>query len=258
MMGAEGREGSNLPAVETHEPGTRPRVEGPRGTSKCHEHNHPEIMFDVDARTIPESDIRWLIESLEKDVASGTRYEDGHTMQVGWLLVSFVAADDGSLRLQEPNMQGLPISFVDGVTNTLRDLRQQKDVVLSLIKRPDPVFTALRKPMVVSKTFEHATDFYLLREPENDHFSGWYLRDLDDEQQGDDDFDLLSVYELGCKRPELIKFLALPPSYAVHAQKDGPYRILLDAEPAEVRKRSYLASINDLLALAAGSEQKPA
>jgi hypothetical protein len=258
MMGAEGREGSNLPAVETHEPGTRPRVEGPRGTSKCHEHNHPEIMFDVDARTIPESDIRWLIESLEKDVASGTRYEDGHTMQVGWLLVSFVAADDGSLRLQEPNMQGLPISFVDGVTNTLRDLRQQKDVVLSLIKRPDPVFTALRKPMVVSKTFEHATDFYLLREPENDHFSGWYLRDLDDEQQGDDDFDFAVGGRARVQATGADQVSGVAAELCGSRAKRRPYRILLDAEPAEVRKRSYLASINDLLALAAGSEQKPA
>jgi hypothetical protein len=213
-------------------------------TSRCHQHNHPEITFEVDCRVVSAYDVCWLIKTLERAVAKGACYEEGQTIQLGWLLASFSAGYDGTLKITEPDMNGLPINFVDGVTNTLRDLREQKDVLASLAEPRRPVFCDLRKPMVVSKSFKDSEDFVMLREPETPFFSGWYFCDNRSRAESEDDFDLLSIYEIGCQRPDLVKFLTLPVRYAVEGKEDA-YGILYDADPVSIREGSYLAAVNE-------------
>jgi|SRR5215467_13162635 len=94
---------------------------------------HREIVIGFDEAIALERDAEWLVCFLESSVAQGRKYEPGQTLQIGWTVTKIEQAGAKLLRLVEPDLGTIPIAFVDSVTTTLADLRQQKDVVESFI-----------------------------------------------------------------------------------------------------------------------------
>jgi hypothetical protein len=76
-------------------------------TRTCRLSGHPEFALDYDPAVVIEPDIRWLLEFLERSVASGTKYRAGESVRVGWADLLIEQGDRGRLWLQEPDWTGV-------------------------------------------------------------------------------------------------------------------------------------------------------
>lgn len=190
-------------------------------TTNCHQYNHPELCFNADTGEIPEPNLRWLIQYLETEVARGIGFHNQSTLQLGWMPNRFELMDDGCLHLIEPDFKGLPLKFTDTITNTLKHLCQQQDIINSCEDVSEADYPEINSAIIICKTYTQATNILLSREPVKNSLSGWFFRDLDNDNQAD--YTVTSLYEFACNRPDLIKYLALPVDYSVYmtAQKES-------------------------------------
>ncbi|MEM5317592.1 hypothetical protein [Paraburkholderia sp. JHI869] len=186
-------------------------------TVDCKRHDHPEIQIRVSDPAVPIQDISWLLRFFERRVADGERFHAGETVQIGWMLTKLEAGADDLLCVAEPDMKAIPIRFVDSVDCTLKHLRNQKDVVESIAHIRNPDFPSLQQSAVVHSDYKSAGRLLLTRHPPHEADSGWSLTDPCDEAhaQYPSRHLRISLYQLGVDRPDLIKFLALPPGLHV-------------------------------------------
>src|SRR5215510_2680307 len=112
-------------------------------TTKCRHHNHPELVLAFDS--ILEDDARWFAGSLEEMVRSGSRFEAGQTLQIGWSIAWFVTAKNDTLGFEEPDMKSMPVLRQPGLTNSLAHLRLHKDTLESGFRRMRSVFHRFSK-----------------------------------------------------------------------------------------------------------------
>ena len=194
-------------------------------TTGCHDHNHPEFVFHCDAHSVPESDVQWLINFLETAVARGEIFRDGETIQIGWSIVRVSHMDDGCLDIFEPDMIHMPAQFVDSVTNTLRQLRAHKDTTESCLTNWQPVFPSIRDAIAVPARYAELPNVRLVREAPEGHWSGWALYDVESTKAQPEKHQAISLYELACRRPDLIMYLALPPGATVLLRTGDRIRI---------------------------------
>ncbi|VWC94173.1 hypothetical protein BCO18442_02113 [Burkholderia contaminans] len=183
-------------------------------TIDCQLVGHPEFQIRVSDHAIPAQDISWLLRYFEQQVADGERFQAGETIQIGWMLTRLEATADGFLRLTEPDMKAVPIKFIDSVDNTLKHLRNQKDVVESIGATLEPDFPSLQQSAVVDVEYKSASRLLLTRDLGHGADSGWSLT-VPREEVGSQ-FLRISLYQLGVDRPDLIKFFALSPGLQVH------------------------------------------
>lgn len=186
-------------------------------TVDCKLFEHPEFQIQVSDRAVPAQDISWLLRFFERRVADGERFHAGETVQLGWMLTKLEAAVDGLLCVTEPDMKAIPISFVDSVDNTLKHLRNQKDVVESIAPTRQPDFPSLRQSAVLHVEYKRANRLLLRRTPAHEAYSGWSLSDprVELDSQNLSQSLRISLYQLAVDRPDLVKFLALPPGLHV-------------------------------------------
>lgn len=214
-------------------------------TTNCHQYNHPELCFNCDTGRIPEPNLRWLIQYLETEVARGIHFQDRSTIKLGWMPNRFEIMSDRCLHLTEPDFQGLPLEFTDSVTNTLQHLRQQQDIVESCLDDPEVDYPEISSAIIICKTYINASNLFLSREPVKTSLSGWFFRDLDDDNQAD--YTVTSLYEFACNRPDLVKFLALPVGYGVYMTAEDKIRIIKDEAEIAIAPGSLLDNINQEL-----------
>ncbi len=186
-------------------------------TVDCKRHDHPEIQIRVFDPAIHIEDISCLLRYFERRVASGERFQAGETVQIGWMLTKLEAETDDLLCVAEPDMRAIPIRFVESVDSTLKHLRTQKDVVASIAPSRNPDFPSLQQSAVVRADYKSVVRLLLTRDPPHEADSGWSLTDPRDEFHARDPSRYLriSLYQFGVDRPDLIKFLALPPGLQV-------------------------------------------
>jgi len=233
--------------------GRKPSSEQPKTwlvhtTSECKLHNHSEFQLRVSNSAIPAEDISWFLRFFEQRVSQGERFRSGESLQVGWMFTMLEDGPGGFLRVLEPDMKVVPVKFVDSVDGTLMHLRNQRDVVGSLLPPVEPDFPSLRQSAVVHVNYKDASRVLLTRSAAVDGTdSGWWLSDLD-EQAGSQDptrFVRTSLYQLGVDRPDLVKFFALPAGLQVVV--DGARIGVLGAD-GELQQipGSYLSELNKL------------
>ena len=87
-------------------------------TSRCTPHGYPEFCFGYDA-LVPPQDVEWLADVLAGSVEQGSRFKDGETIELGTLFLR-VTLEDGVLVVQEPDFCSMPLTWVNGVTQSLR------------------------------------------------------------------------------------------------------------------------------------------
>jgi hypothetical protein len=215
-------------------------------TKTCKALGHPEIGFRCDKTAIPPQDAEWLVSLLERQVAGGAIYRDGETLQVGWMINRFVGAAGGELRLNEPDMKNVLVTIVDSMTLTLKHLRAQKDVYESCSLKKPILFPSIQHRIVVHRSYVTLQNLFLGRDAPHDDDSGWVLQSVppQDVSTFRDNYETISLYELGRRRPDLIPFLALPEGTGVHIAAGDAIRILADGSELIPRSGSYLAALN--------------
>jgi hypothetical protein len=155
-------------------------------------------------------------------VASGERFAAGETMLLGGMMVKFEAAPDGRLRLTEPDMQSMPITFVDSMAKTMYLLRCQTDTVKSF-GTDNPDFAPVHRPLLITGAALQGGPLRLVRRAGDAQLTGWAVSHADGETAGDATYRPMSVYEAMLKRPELSCFLALPKDYEVVTSGAGEF-----------------------------------
>ena len=215
-------------------------------TTQCKKYNHPELRFNIDEQSVPDVDAKWLVSHLEEEVGRGVKYQDGETIQMGWMLNKFQLQNDGYLHLLEPNMTDFPIVFTDNMTTTLKHLRQQKDTVESCELELEPLFPSLRQAIITSNNYPECNNFFMTREEPEEQMSGWFFRDTSnpDVEPTEDDFGVVSLYEFVCNRPDLAKFLAFPPGFGIHILEDGIIHIIKGQNQISIKPDSFLGQLN--------------
>lgn len=222
------------------------QAEAVHTTQGCQRFGHPEFRIRVSNKAIPEADIAWFLHFLESRVAEGEKFSGGQSLQVGWMYTMIEDTDDGLLRITEPDMQQIPVRFIDSVDSTLMQLRNQKDIVESLVAEVAPEFPSLQNSVVVHVDYKSASRILLTRaEPDDANDSGWWFTDLDDKEGSQDPsrFTKTSLYQLAIDRPDLVKFFAVPAELRVYI-KGTVIAVLGPESEIEQKPGSYLSELN--------------
>jgi len=211
-------------------------------TTRCSLHGHPEISIRFDEALALEVDAKWLVAFLESSVAQGVKYEPGQTLQIGWIVTKIEQSGANLLRLVEPVPGTPPIAFVDSVTRTLADLRQQKDVVESFIPRLEMDFPSMRQSALVCGNLSIPEGAVMVRDAPDGAYSGWFFGCENPHHDHNDPVNLarVSLYHVGCQNPGVIKYLALPAGTLIQGLAGVKPRVFFDSVERRIAKGSYL------------------
>jgi hypothetical protein len=214
-------------------------------TTKCSPHGHREFRIQYDPVAVPvERDALLLPDWLEESVAQGERFEAGQTCQIGWMVIEVRTAEDGFLTLWEPDMRAMPIAWTESVSNTLVQLRLQKDVVESVLTASDLSFPSLLQSAIICNRLAKGNACILARDQASGRDSGWFVGCRADDHSHNDAAQLkcVSLYEAAVRyAPQIIPYLAMPAGTFIDLD-DGPPRIFRDDEPLHFKSGSLLAA----------------
>lgn len=212
-------------------------------TRTCRHHGHPEFVLDYDPAIVIEPDVEWLLDFLERSVGSGTKYRTQETIRIGWTDTLIEQTDSYHLLLLEPDWTGrLPLEYIPGVTRTLAHLRRQKDVAESLGLGERLSFPTIRQSAIVCNQLGARDCGVMDRAQTEGQDSGWFFG-CDDPGHDHNDASVLrriSLYEVGCRVPEVVQFCALPPGLNLLHGSAEKIVVCLDGHGVEIRKGSYL------------------
>ena len=211
-------------------------------TSRCGASGHPEFVLECDeaiAFMLP-----FLLEWLEGSVAAGTVFRPGQTMQMGWSALRVEPGENGTLTLSEPDLSGIPDQRLQGVSLTLLALYRQKGAVDSFDPALPPAFPSMSQGAICCDAYPEAEALLLSRIPGDAQDSGWFFgctREGHD-HQSTEQLRKGSLYELACRRPAVIEFLAMPAgSYILlDAQENLVSVFAQDGRPLKPTPGSYL------------------
>jgi hypothetical protein len=209
-------------------------------TIKCPGYNHPDLQLVVDA-AIPHVDVDVLASFLEQSVRGGARYEDGQTIEFGSMLFRLRKLTD-FLTLQEPDLRTIPISWTEGITNSMKLLRLQKDIGESVGLGDELVFPSIRSSLLVGTDWSEGLDTLVLERSEPDgQDSGWFVGRLDTEIDYNDPINLqrISIYQAILNVPQIAGLLALPTGSHVEISPDST-TISYNGLPLRIREGSFL------------------
>jgi hypothetical protein len=212
-------------------------------TARCSDHGHPEFRLAYNSELVFEDDVRFLVETLEQSVADGARFEDGSTIQIGWMETRVREASDGTLSIQEPDNIHTPIWWIDSINHSLIHRRLQRGVCASVGRQTEIDFPSSLDDAWVCQCFGETDGFEMRRLEVDGPHSVWMFSC---DAPGHDHSDTstcarMQLYEVVVGiEPRVIPYLALPVGTTAVLRAEGP-TILADGEPLEVRPGSLLA-----------------
>jgi len=209
-------------------------------TTQCAKYGQPEFVFSIDDGPLSEQDAQWFRTTLEEMVAAGEKFKAGETLLVGPVPLKLEAAEDGKLRILEPDMKSMPFKFVPSVARTLKIVRRQRYAADSLGATNAIRFAPFHHPLMLTRGALQAPAILMIRAKKQDGITGWVLTDLEDKSQSKGDLEAMSVYEAMLRRPDIMDFLALPEQFSVVVSSVKKFEIFKDGTPVEPRKGSYL------------------
>ncbi len=206
----------------------------------CSQNKHPNFRLVVDS-AIPQSDVDAMIDFLKESVQSGKKFGDGETIDFGSMLIRLVALND-DLALQEPDLRTIPISWTEGITNSMKLLRLQKDIGESVGFGDELNFPSIRYSLLVGADWTERLDTLVLERSDHDGLdSGWFVGQLDTEIDYNNPSNLrrISVYQAILDAPHIAGFLALPTGCCVEIS--GQYKtIFYNGQYIKIKNGSYM------------------
>ncbi len=204
---------------------------------------HKSVKFTWSRSAIPPEDIAWFAESLERQLQSGIEFRDGETIQIGWGLLRIREPTSGTLELDEPDFESIPIKWIPSVDHSLVHLRQQKDVVESIDPSVEPMFPSIRHAASICNHVFDRREIVIERTMPHGSFSGWTIKCADAEHQvGTSDLRLESLFSLAIRLPPIVPFLALPPGFSGMLAPDQ-IKLSWNGKPINIRKDSILYAL---------------
>lgn len=169
---------------------------------------HPEILIEFHDWGLIEEGKGFLSCVADYVTRNGARLRAGETMGYGYWATKFEAAGKDRLETWEYNAPATDL--VRGVSLTLRYWKDQHSICNQYGADFDP--PRADKLSVVSKGVLEGLPVQGVRYPSPDHMSGWWI--TTDQYDGDIN-SLMNEhnYHLTAARPDLAKYLALPPGF---------------------------------------------
>lgn len=192
-------------------------------TLNCTSFGHPEFRILCE-RSVPQEDVDWLAEHLEGAVRAGARFRPGEHIQIGWMLNRLSEFGDGTLLLMEPDMRSVPVEWQAGATQTLLQLRMQKDAAESLGLGSLMQFPTIQESAILGMDVSVDTDELIVeRTPAQGPDSGWFVGSLRSQLNYNDPENLrrVSLYEAAILCPAIIMFLAMPAGTTVRLSESA-------------------------------------
>jgi hypothetical protein len=210
-------------------------------TTGCASSGHPEFTLQL-ARELVPGLAQTLASYLEGQVARGTRFAPGETIQFGWSTLRVLERTDGTLGLEERTD---PATWAESVDQALHQTWSQKEVAASLGLADRLAFPRQDQISMVARCALETSRWVLVRLPVDDaKLSGWSLACAEDHDHGNRACPPL--LDLSVRFPFVTQFLALPAGVAVLVL--GPGRIKahawLDGQELTPVPGSYLAALN--------------
>jgi hypothetical protein len=207
-------------------------------TERCSEHGHREFVLRWDSRRTHRADVDNLARTLEVSVANGARFAPGDVVHVGWVPLRVIEAPSRMLSLVEPDFCGSPLRYIGGVDAALGHLRAQDDFA-------DRVGLITARPSLQDtvRVCGHLTSEGLVldRGDSAPGSSGWIIA-CGDPVEDDHKLQTVTLYELACRFPHLVDFLALPPGTTVACTDVGDAIVWQDGREVGVRTGVSIAA----------------
>jgi len=210
-------------------------------TTRCHEFGQAELVLAFNPRNVIEKDVRWFAAGLEQMVQSGSRFQAGQSLQIGWSIAWFVALPDNALGFEEPDMKSMPVVRQPGLTNSLAHLRLHKDTLESVLSAEALSFPSLQQSCLVCTHLSSSGSFLMDRQRPEGGDSGWFIGCQADGHDHNDPSSLrrASLYEAVIAMcPRALAYLAFPVGATI-AVDEAPL-FFVAGEPLEPRKGSFV------------------
>ena len=207
-------------------------------TDRCSQFGHPEFVVSISDKA--KLDPRWLLEFFENAVASGQKFLPQQTVQIGWMVTKLFADESRRLVIWEPIFRSVPIEWTKGVNNTIQHLLIQKSVASEL--HVGPLFPSLLQAASVAPNLllsDGAQELTLVRERPEKNYSGWQIQQRPQQKM---EPRLISLFELGCRLPRIIPFLALPSGAAAVLSRDR-IRLMAASDSADSKDSKFLSAL---------------
>ena len=178
-------------------------------------YGHQDII--VSAGAAYRAGAEWILSEIENQIRFGVVFHADETIQIGWMTLKIAAKVDGGLEILQPEFGSMPVRWVRGANNAIRDITIQKEVSDQIGTPAD--YPSMRQSAVISPDFlgEHR-EFELSRDVPEGNDSGWVFREG---RYGGADGTLSSLYQIAITVPAIIPFLALPPDSVVRRSGVG-------------------------------------
>ncbi len=182
--------------------------------------------------------LTWLGEE-----ARTTPITDGQTLQLGWTLLQCRLVER-RLLLLAPDLRSFPLELQPDLTQAVWTLFKHTQVPPSL--GAELLIPTLRQAAVVGPRYAELPCLMERTASQGDDDSGWTFNSLRPDVDNNDPEQLsrVSLYEAVLASPRFLRYLSLPPGYAVlfdPAQGPGPIH-LRGRTPVQPLPGSYLAS----------------
>lgn len=210
-------------------------------TTKCRSYGHPELALSFDQTKLLERDAESFASSLEHMVESGSRFQPGQTIQIGWSIAWCVSQPNGILGFEEPDMKSMPMAKQIGLTDSLRHVRLQKDTLESVLSVDALLFPSLQQSCLVCTRLSNSGKFFMDRSEPRGADSGWFIGCVIDGHNHNDVSNLkkVSLYEAAVTLcPGMLPYLAFPPKTVINFDESPSFSV--DGKPVEVRRGSFL------------------
>ena len=176
--------------------------------------------------TFPINDYYRIIKYLINYILDNNpEISDGQTISCYSWLLKFVKAKDDIFELWEVTSDGN--SFTKGFEYCLTIINEQELVCKN--QNVNPVFPTFSQSLVISDGIYEGLPVEAVRYSSPPHMTGWWLTtELFDDDTGK--LKNVHYYHLAFRRPEILKYLALPFGFRFYGPEDGNTTIWIDSD----------------------------
>jgi hypothetical protein len=211
-------------------------------TETCRQHGHPEFVLEADEAHVPSIYLQSVAQTLQRMVAQGSVFRPGETFQIGWMLTRVESYGGDRLTLVEPDMKSLPVRFVPGVSETLRQMMLQLFMLDSVSLRAEIDIPTLRQSILACNRYAEPAFYKTSYDTTEPADSGWFVGCLADDHDHQQPANLTRVsrYEAFLRQPAIQGFLAFPRDSLIAIDPRAGVRIYKQERELKVEAGSFM------------------
>lgn len=191
-------------------------------------YSHPELRLSIkDSALLEEGEafLRFVVDYL---VQGDTKIKPDETLTYGYWLTKFVLSSEGVLEVFEYNAEAT--EFIEGAELALTYWRDQHAVCNQVRATFDP--PRPDKKVAISAGVYEGDPVEGVRYPSPEHMSGWWL--TTDRYDGNiKSLNVVHLYHVTAARPDLARYLALPPGFRFSTSEAQATDIWFDEKVAK-------------------------